>query len=88
MSLWAISAAPLLVGADLTTMSDSTRATLTNPDVLAVDQDSLGLQGVKVASSGNGLEVWSKALATPGELKRSALTSGGRTPVPPVSPHP
>jgi len=71
MSLWAISAAPLLVGADLTTLSDATRATLTNPDVLAVDQDSLGLQGVKVASSGNGLEVWSKALSTPGE--RAAL---------------
>ncbi|MGA8731991.1 MAG: alpha-galactosidase, partial [Terracidiphilus sp.] len=67
MSLWAISAAPLLVGADLTTMSDSTLATLTNPDVLAIDQDSLGLQGIKVASYGDGLEVWSKALTTPGE---------------------
>ncbi|MGB8845825.1 MAG: glycoside hydrolase family 27 protein, partial [Terracidiphilus sp.] len=67
MSLWAISAAPLLVGADLTSLSDATLATLTNPDVLAVDQDSLGLQGIKVASYGDGLEVWSKALATPGE---------------------
>ena len=67
MSLWAISAAPLLVGADLTTLSDATLATLTNPEVLAVDQDSLGLQGVKVASYGDGLEVWSKALSTPGE---------------------
>ena len=35
--------------------------------MLAIDQDSLGLQGVKVASYGDGLEVWSKALATPGE---------------------
>jgi hypothetical protein len=67
MSLWAISAAPLLVGADLTTLSDATLATLTNPDVLAVDQDSLGLQGVKVGSYGEGLEVWSKALSTMGE---------------------
>ncbi len=67
MSLWAISGAPLLVGADLTTMSEATRATLTNADVLAVDQDSLGLQGVKAASYGDGLEVWSKALTTPGE---------------------
>ncbi len=65
-SLWAISAAPLLVGADLTTLSAVTRATLTNPDVLAVDQDALGLQGVKVASYGDGLEVWSKALSMPG----------------------
>jgi hypothetical protein len=67
MSLWAISAAPLLAGADLTTLSDATLATLTNPEVIAVDQDSLGLQGVKVASYGDGLEIWSKALSTPGE---------------------
>jgi hypothetical protein len=67
MSLWAISAAPLLAGADLTTLSATTLATLTNPDVLAVDQDSLGLQGVKVASYGDGLEVWSKALSTSGQ---------------------
>ena len=67
MSLWAISAAPLLAGADLTALSDATLATLTNAEVIAVDQDSLGLQGVKVASSGDGLEVWSKALSTPGQ---------------------
>jgi hypothetical protein len=67
MGLWAVSAAPLLVGADLTTLSPATLATLTNPEVLAVDQDSLGLQAVKAASYGDGLEVWSKALSTPGE---------------------
>lgn len=67
MSLWAISAAPLLAGADLTTLSEATLATLTNPEVIAVDQDSLGLQGVKAASDGDGLEVWSKALSTAGE---------------------
>src|SRR5208337_3478822 len=67
MSLWAISAAPMLAGADLTTLSDATLATLTNSEVIAVDQDSLGLQGVQVASYGDGLEVWSKALSTPGE---------------------
>ena len=67
MSLWAISGAPLLVGADLTTLSETTRATLTNPEVIGIDQDALGLQGIKVASYGDGLEVWSKALSTPGE---------------------
>jgi hypothetical protein len=67
MGLWAISGAPLLVGADLTKLSATTLATLTNPDVLAVDQDSLGLQGVKVSESGDGLQVWSKALSIAGE---------------------
>ncbi len=66
MALWAISGAPLLVGADLTTLSPATLATLTNPDVLAIDQDPLGLQAVKV-SADNGLEVWSKHLAAPGD---------------------
>ena len=67
MSLWAISAAPLIVGADLTTLSPAALATLTNPEAISIDQDSLGLQGVKVATYGDGLEVWSKALDTPGE---------------------
>ena len=67
MALWAISGAPLLVGADLTTLSEATRATLSNLLIIAVDQDALGLQATKVAEQGPGLEVWSKPLATPGE---------------------
>jgi hypothetical protein len=67
MSLWAMSGAPLLAGADLTKLSDTTLATLTNSDVLAVDQDALGLQAVMVSETGDGLQVWSKALATAGE---------------------
>jgi hypothetical protein len=67
MSLWAISGAPLLVGADLTQLSDATLATLTNSAVLAIDQDALGLQSVKVREEAGGLEVWSKRLARPGD---------------------
>lgn len=66
MSLWAISGAPLLVGADLTKLSETTASTLTNPDVLAIDQDSLGLQAIKVNENGTGLQVWSKLLEGPG----------------------
>lgn len=67
MSLWVISGAPLLVGADLTKLSDATLATVTNPAVLSIDQDALGLQAVKVRGDGRGLEVWSKRLARAGE---------------------
>jgi len=35
--------------------------------VLAIDQDALGLQAVKVAEAGKGLEVWAKPLAKAGE---------------------
>jgi hypothetical protein len=66
MSLWAMSAAPLIVGADLTSLSDASHATLVNPDVIRVDQDPLGLQAIKVEEPRTGLEVWSKKLALPG----------------------
>jgi len=48
-SLWAISKAPLLIGCDVTAMSNTTLAILTNPEVIAVNQDKLGVQGKKVA---------------------------------------
>ena len=67
MGLWAMSGGPLLVGADLTKLGDATLATLTNPAVIAIDQDALGLQAVKVAEVGKGLEVWSKPLSKAGE---------------------
>ncbi len=43
-SLWALAKAPLLVGCDITNMSNETLAILTNPEVIAVSQDPLGKQ--------------------------------------------
>jgi len=48
-SLWAISKAPLLIGCDVTNITNSTISILTNPEVIAVNQDPLGVQGKKVA---------------------------------------
>jgi alpha-galactosidase len=61
--MWAIMAAPLIAGNDLRSMNAATRATLTNREVIAVNQDSLGVQGRKVATPGTNLEVWSKQLS-------------------------
>jgi alpha-galactosidase len=61
-SLWAEMAAPLLIGTDLRKASAQTFAILSNRDVIAVDQDSLGRQGVIISSSG-GLVVFTKQLA-------------------------
>src|SRR5207249_8757605 len=61
-SLWAIMAAPLLIGTDLRKASEDTFTILKNTDVIAVDQDPLGRQGT-VISSANGLVVYSKVLA-------------------------
>ncbi|CAF0941120.1 unnamed protein product [Adineta ricciae] len=48
-SLWCIAKAPLIIGCDVTKMSAATLATLTNPEVISVNQDPLGIQGKKVA---------------------------------------
>jgi alpha-galactosidase len=47
-SLWAIMAAPLIIGCDLRTVSNSTLEILLNKEVIAIDQDPLGKQGVRV----------------------------------------
>jgi alpha-galactosidase len=62
MSLWAMQAAPLIAGNDLRTMSAETKSILTNAEVIAVDQDSLGAQGTLVSSGPPERQVWSKPL--------------------------
>ena len=64
-SLWAISAAPLWAGNDLTIMSPETQQILTNSEVIAVDQDPLGRPGTLVAEDDPGLQVWARPLAGP-----------------------
>ncbi|WP_158749602.1 alpha-galactosidase [Acidobacterium sp. S8] len=66
MSLWVVSGAPLIIGADLTKLDAETLDTLRNPDAIAIDQDPLGLQCIKVKDLSPGLEIWSKFLSTPG----------------------
>jgi len=66
MNLWAISGAPLLAGNNLATMTTETAGILKNPEVVAVDQDARGLQGVKVAEDTTGLQVYGKVLAGTG----------------------
>ena len=61
--MWAILAAPLITGNDIRSMNAATKAILTNADVIAVDQDPLGKQGTRVATSGSNLEVWSKVMS-------------------------
>jgi len=61
-SLWAMLAAPLIAGNDLRSMTPETRAILTNSEVIAVDQDPLGVQGFRHRAGGD-LEVWARPLA-------------------------
>ncbi|RZQ62903.1 alpha-galactosidase [Amycolatopsis suaedae] len=60
--LWAMMAAPLLIGADLREISREHLDILRNREVIAIDQDKLGVQA-RVLSSENGLWVLAKPLA-------------------------
>ena len=57
MSLWALTASPLLAGNDIRSMSDTTKSILLNKEVIAVDQDALGKQAspVKNVQAGEAL---------------------------------
>jgi alpha-galactosidase len=60
-SLWSILAAPLIAGNDLRNMSPDIQAILTNKEVIAVNQDPLGIEGRRVRKEGD-LEVWARPL--------------------------
>jgi alpha-galactosidase len=60
-SLWCMLAAPLMAGNDLKNMSPEIKEILTNKEIIAVDQDPLGMQGRRVAKSGDS-EVWAKQM--------------------------
>ena len=61
-SAWAMLAAPLIAGNDVRTMSAQTRAVLTQREVIALNQDALGVQAFR-HSARDGVEFWFKPLA-------------------------
>jgi alpha-galactosidase len=61
ISLWCLLSAPLLIGCDMTKLDDFTLSLLSNDDVLAVNQDALGISARCYAKQ-NDLEVWAKGL--------------------------
>ena len=61
-SLWCLMAAPLMAGNDLRSMGKETAEILTNREVIAVDQDPLGVQGYRCETR-DSLETWVKPLA-------------------------
>ena len=75
-SMWSMLAAPLIAGNDLRTMSPQTRAILTNREVIAVDQDSLGVQGFRYAAA-DSVEIWFRPLAG-GDWAMAVLNRGRR----------
>ncbi len=52
LSLWSLLAAPLLAGNDIRDMTDDTKSILMNKEVIAIDQDKKGVQGIAVRKDG------------------------------------
>ncbi len=78
MSMWAILAAPLILGNDLRRLTPGLADVIVNRAVIAINQDPAGNQGVVVSRDGDG-QVLVKALASPGR-KAVALINRGRKP--------
>lgn len=60
-SLWCMLAAPLAAGNDIRKMSEQTKGILTNKEVIAIDQDELGIAAYRIKMADN-IELWVKPL--------------------------
>ena len=63
--IWAMLAAPLITGNDLRSMDDTTRELLTNPEVIAVDQDPMG-RAAPLLRVTDGVRVYARPLTGDG----------------------
>src|SRR6188768_3556333 len=76
-AMWAIMAAPLIAGNDLRNMTVATQTILKNPRLIAINQDTLALQGVQVAGDSNQ-RVLAKRLAN-GDVAVALFNQSGAT---------
>ena len=60
-TMWCMMASPLILGNDLRNMSEATRNIIMNKEMIAVDQDPLGIQGWHCCDA-EGLQFWLKPL--------------------------
>ena len=61
LSVWSMACSPLMIGCDVRAMDDETYSLLTNREVIAINQDPLGVPAKRVRQRG-GCEVWKKPL--------------------------
>jgi alpha-galactosidase len=77
-SLWAIVASPLIAGNNLfdANMSPATKTTLTNKEIIDINQDAMGLQGVRIWEDGTQ-SLWGKPLNANGARAAVLFNEGG-----------
>jgi len=77
LNLWAVLAAPMMLGNDVRIMMRETVALLSNRELIGINQDKLGRQGKRIAQSGD-TQVWARPL-TDGSLAVAFFNTGPRT---------
>ncbi|MBO4843414.1 MAG: glycoside hydrolase family 27 protein [Bacteroidales bacterium] len=73
-TMWCMMAAPLILGNDLTKITPEALATITNKEMIAIDQDPLGVQGLRLINE-ETLQYWFKPLAN-GEWAFCVMNTG------------
>ena len=77
MTMWSIMAAPIMISSDVRKMSNETKELYLNKDMIAINQDSLGVQGHRISDK-NGKQVWTKPLQN-GDLAVALLNNNTST---------
>ncbi|MEJ1229525.1 MAG: glycoside hydrolase family 27 protein [Galbitalea sp.] len=60
-AMWCMLAAPLFIGTDVSALPSATIGLITNPELVAIDQDALGKEAHQVSSAG-GIQIWERPL--------------------------
>jgi alpha-galactosidase len=76
-ALWTVMASPLIAGNDIRSMTSATQTILKNQNLIAIDQDSLGLQARQVTNDGTR-RVLAKRLAN-GDVAVALFNQGAAT---------
>ena len=77
MTMWSIMAAPIMISSDVRKMSNETKELYLNKDMIAINQDSLGVQGHRISDK-NGKQVWTKPLQN-GDIAVALLNNNSST---------
>ena len=77
MTMWSIMAAPIMISSDVRNMSNETKELYLNKDMIAINQDSLGVQGHRISDK-DGKQVWTKPLRN-GDIAVALLNNNSST---------
>jgi len=77
MTMWSIMAAPIMISSDVRNMSNETKELYLNKDMIAINQDSLGVQGHRISDK-QGKQIWTKPLKN-GDIAVALLNNNSST---------